>query len=208
MSFDFVNIFSSILAGILSVFSPCILPILPIILTGSKKDSKLRPIYIILGLSLVFIILGVISSAFGGFLNGKIGYLETIGAVIIFIFGLLLIADINIFKKITVFNTILQNKMRNAPDFFLGMAFGLLWIPCTGPILSSILTLVASEGSILQGIILLSFYSLGFAIPMLLVAYFTQFFRDRIRSKLPNPKYISIASGILLILFSIYTLLN
>ncbi len=208
MSFDFVNIFSSILAGILSVFSPCILPILPIILTGSKKDSKLRPIYIILGLSLVFIILGVISSAFGGFLNGKIGYLETIGAVIIFIFGLLLIADINIFKKITVFNTILQDKMKNVPDFFLGMAFGLLWIPCTGPILSSILTLVASEGSILQGIILLSFYSLGFAIPMLLVAYFTQFFRDRIRSKLPNPKYISIASGILLVLFSIYTLLN
>jgi len=207
MSFSFVDIFSSVLAGMLSVFSPCILPILPIVLTGSEKDSKLRPIFIILGLSLVFIILGVISSLFGGFLNGKIDYLEKIGAVIIFIFGLLLIADVNIFKKVTIFNKLLSDKMNSFPDFFLGMAFGFLWVPCTGPILSSILTLVASKGSVLQGVILLSFYSFGFAIPMLIGAYFSQFFRTKIRSKLPDPKYISIASGVLLILFSIYTLL-
>lgn len=207
MTFSIIDIFSSILAGILSVFSPCILPILPIILTGSEKDSKWRPVYIILGLSLVFVILGVISSLFGSFLNGKIDYFEKIGAAIIFIFGLLLVADVNIFKKITIFNQILSNKMNGFPDFFLGMAFGLLWIPCTGPILSSILTMVASKGSILQGVVLLSFYSFGFAIPMLVVAYFSQFFRTQIRSRLPNPKYISMASGVLLIMFSLYTLI-
>ncbi len=207
MTFGIVAILSSVLAGMLSVFSPCILPILPIVLTGSEKDSKLRPVFIILGLSLVFIILGVVSSLFGGFLNGKIDYLEKIGALIIFIFGILLIADVNIFKKITIFNKLLSDKMNSFPDFFLGMAFGFLWVPCTGPILSSILTLVASKGSVLQGVILLSFYSLGFAIPMLIVAYFSQFFRTEIRNKLPDPKYISIASGILLILFSFYTLL-
>jgi len=208
MDFNFLSILSSFLAGVFSVFSPCILPILPIVLAGSDKDSKLRPVYIVLGLALVFILLGVISSAFGSLLNGKIAYLENIGALIIFIFGLMLVLNINIFKKITILNTLLSERMNNFPDFFLGVAFGFLWIPCTGPILSSILTLVASEGSISQGVILLSFYSLGFAIPMLIVAYFSQFFRTQIRSKLPNPKYISIVSGILLILFSVYTLIT
>jgi cytochrome c-type biogenesis protein len=206
VNLTFVDIFSSILAGMLSVFSPCILPILPIVLLGGEKDSKLRPIFIILGLSVVFITLGVISSMFGGFLNGKIAYLEKIGAIIIFIFGVLLVLKINIFKKITVFNQILSERMNSFPDFFLGMAFGLLWVPCTGPILSSILTMVASKGSVVQGIILLSLYSFGFAIPMLVVAYFSQFFRTQIRTRLPNPDYISIASGVLLIIFSIYTL--
>jgi cytochrome c-type biogenesis protein len=208
MTFSIIDILSSVLAGMLSVFSPCILPILPIILTGSEKDSKLRPIFIILGLGLVFIMLGVASSLFGGFLNGRIDYLEKIGAVIIFIFGMLLIANVNIFKKITIFNKLLSDKMSSFPDFFLGMAFGLLWVPCTGPILSSILTLVAGKGSVVTGIILLSFYSLGFAIPMLIVAYFSQFFRTQVSSRLPDPKYISMASGILLVLFSIYSLLT
>jgi len=207
MTISIIDSISSLVAGLLSVFSPCILPILPIILTGSEKDSKLRPVILISGLSVVFIILGIISSTFGSLLNGKIEYLEIIGAVIIFIFGILLITNVNIFKKITIFNKLLANRLNNTPDFLLGMTFGLLWIPCTGPILSSILTLVASKGSIAQGTVLLMLYSIGFAIPMLIVAYFSQFFRKQIRSRLPDPAYISIASGILLILFSMYTLL-
>jgi len=203
----FINITQTLLAGLLSVFSPCIIPVLPIIMVGREKDSPLRPFYIVSGLATMFIILGIISSAFGYLLIGKIDYLEKIGALIIFIFGASMLLDINIFKNITIFNRLIADKTQDMPDFILGLSFGLLWIPCTGPILSSVLTLVASKASIMNGILLLSIYSLGFAIPMLGFAYFSQFFRKKSKALLKNPRYINWISGILLILFSLYTLI-
>jgi len=203
----FLNIAQTLIAGILSVFSPCIIPVLPIIMVGREKDSRLRPFYIVSGLATMFIILGVISSAFGYLLIGKIDYLEKIGAVIIFIFGATMLLDINPFKKITIFNKLIADKTQDMPDFILGLSFGLLWIPCTGPILSSVLTLVAAKASILYGIMLLTIYSIGFALPMLGFAYFSQFFRTKSRVLMKNPKYINWVSGSLLILFSLYTLI-
>ncbi|MBC8146361.1 MAG: sulfite exporter TauE/SafE family protein, partial [Bacteroidetes bacterium] len=85
---------------------------------------------------------------------------------------------------------------------------GLIWIPCVGPMLSGVLTMVATKGQILYGVVLLLFYSLGFAIPMLIMGYSSQALRQKIRSVQQYSLAIRIVSGSILIVFGLYILLN
>jgi len=206
MELNFINILLSLSAGFLSVFSPCILPLIPGIISGTEKDSNKRPILIILGISITFIVLGIISSAFTNLLLGKIKYLEIIGSIIIITIGSLLILKINLFKKLSIFNKIKIQK--KTPSFLLGMALGVIWIPCIGPLLSGILTLVATQGEIWEGILLLIFYSIGFSIPLLAIAYLSQIIRKKIIKSLQNSYLVNLLSGSLLIGFGIYLLLT
>ena len=88
----------------------------------------------------------------------------------------------------------------------MGLTLGLVWIPCVGPMLSGVLALVATEGKLSSGLILLAFYSLGFAIPMLLAGYASQTIRQRIKMVNRHPLAIRLVSGGLLIGFGIYIL--
>jgi len=204
MSLDLTSILASLAAGFLSVLSPCILPVLPIVLLGSEKDNKLRPYLIVFGLSITFVILGIISVAFSSLLAGKIQILEKISAVIILFFGISLVINFNLFKKITFFSNIKTNYVGNFAPLLLGMSLGLVWIPCTGPILSSILVLAASKADFSLGIILLSIYSIGFSIPLLFIGHFSQFFRSKMSGILKHPNLIRYVSGSILIALSIY----
>ena len=162
------------LAGLTSIASPCVLPVVPIIITGTKEDHKLRPLLIVGGLSLSFITMGVITSIFGGAVSGIMPALEKAAGAAVIIFGLLMLLDINIFKKFTFFYKFQSNSQGRWSGLVLGITLGLVWIPCVGPMLSGVLALVATQGKLLSGLILLSFYSLGFAIPMLLAGYASQ----------------------------------
>jgi len=195
-------------AGLTSVASPCVFPVIPIIVTGTKNDHKYRPLMIVAGLSITFILMGVLSSLFGSFIAGKMLYVERIAGGIVLLFGILMLADINLFKKVTIFNNINSSNDGKWSGFIMGLTLGLVWIPCVGPMLSGVLTMVATNGQLLYGIILLMFYSLGFAIPMLIVGYSSQALRQRIRSVQKYPFAIRIVSGSILILFGLYILLN
>jgi len=208
MDLSLFNIFLSISAGIMSIASPCVLPVLPIILTGTEKDNKFRALLITMGLSITFISLGIISSAFGYLLMGKIYYIEKTGGIIIMIFALLILFDINIFKKLYFFSKFKIKSSGKLSGLLLGISLGLIWIPCTGPILSGILTLVASQGKLLNGIILLSFYSLGFSIPILALAYSGQFLRKKLNIIMKKAIYIRIISSIILFSFALYILIT
>ncbi len=190
--------------GFISIASPCVLPIIPIIVSGTEEDHKLKPLLIVFGLSLTFIIMGIISSAFGSLITGHMRLIERIAGVIMIIFGILMIADRNIFKSITFFNRFSVQPKGKWSGFAIGATLGLIWIPCIGPLLSSVLAMVASKGTIAGGIFFLTLYSIGFSIPILLAGYFSHFFRKHIGSVQKRGIFIRVVSGVILIAFGVY----
>ena len=88
-------------AGLASVASPCVLPVLPIILTGTAEDHRSRPALIVAGIAASFVAMGVVTSLFGGAIGPALPYLEKVFGVMVVGFGLLLLADVNLFKKLT-----------------------------------------------------------------------------------------------------------
>jgi|WetSurMetagenome_2_1015567.scaffolds.fasta_scaffold49698_6 cytochrome c-type biogenesis protein len=188
-------------AGLASVLSPCVLPVVPIIVTGSDNDHKLRPVMIIAGLTLMFVIMGAISSLFGTIIGPKMTYVNKAAGILIVLFGILLIFNVNLFKHLSFFSQFAQKSRGKTGGFILGLTLGIIWIPCVGPMLSSVLALVASHGKVLYGILFLFIYSAGFAIPMLIAGYAAQFFRKRFRKIGKFPIMINIGSGLILIAF-------
>lgn len=196
----------AVFAGLVSIASPCVLPVVPIIVAGTEEDHKLRPLLIVLGLSVSFMAMGAISSIFGGAVASLMPVLEKIAAVVVITFGLLMLFDINLFKKMNFLSNIQTRSKGRWSGLMMGLTLGLVWIPCVGPMLSGVLALVAKDGKLSTGLILLAFYSLGFAIPMLLAGYASQSARQRIRAINRHPVVIRLVSGILLISFGVFIL--
>ncbi len=175
-------------AGFISFLSPCVLPIIPgyvSYITGKKLDEiqqnrkivLLKTITFSLGFSFIFIILGIGASLIGNVLIFFNKELRIAAGIIIIIFSLNLLGILN-------FNFLNQDKRFETGSykdnyffpFVVGAAFAFGWTPCIGPVLGSILALSASEATISNGIILLSFYSLGLAIPFILSGYYMTVF--------------------------------
>tara|TARA_Y100000590_G_scaffold450959_1_gene591511 strand:- start:1569 stop:2285 length:717 start_codon:yes stop_codon:yes gene_type:complete len=166
------------LAGFISFLSPCVLPLIPgyiSYISGTSFDKLVKKnknfvvtktIFFTLGFSFVFIIFGSAASFIGKFFLTNSNILRIIAGLIIIFFSLQLLGIINVKfmnKDMRIFTR--QYSHNLAFPFLVGAAFGFGWTPCIGPILGSILTLAAIEESISKGIVLLSFYSLGLAVP-------------------------------------------
>jgi cytochrome c-type biogenesis protein len=201
---SFQNGAAAFVAGLLSVASPCVLPVIPIVVTGGGKDHKLRPLLVVLGLSFSFVLMGVISSLFGSVITSKMRYVEWVAGVLIAVFGVLMLLDINPFKKLSLFNKMKTNYTGLFSGFLLGATLGLVWIPCIGPMLSGVLAMVATDGQLASGVLLLLIYSAGFSVPMLIAGYFTQFFRTKVRAVSAKGNAVRYISGILLIAFGVF----
>ena len=171
-------------AGFISFLTPCVLPIIPgyiSYITGKNlseidQDKEIvlyKTILFSFGFSLVFITLGATASAVGNILLFLSNELRIAAGIIIVLFSLQMLGFIN-------FQFLNQEKRIDTKDykdnyifpFVVGSAFAFGWTPCIGPILGSILALSATDASISKGILLLSFYSLGLAIPFILSGYF------------------------------------
>ncbi len=204
----FASLLMATFAGIASIASPCVLPVVPIIVTGTNEDYKHRPLLIVLGLSLSFMAMGAITSIFGGAVAGFMPVVEKVAGGIIIVFGIFMLLGINVFKKLTFFYKFQNNTQSKGKwsGLILGLTLGIVWIPCVGPMLSGVLALVATKGELLSGLVLLGFYSLGFAIPMLLAGYASQSVRQKIRLVNAHPVAIRIISGLLLVAFGVYIL--
>jgi cytochrome c-type biogenesis protein len=182
-----IELFIAFGAGLISFLSPCVLPLIPgyvSFISGNtlneileKKKIDLLPLIVFsLGFSFVFIIFGATASFLGQILLQNSQILRSIAGVIIIIFSLQLIGVLNI-KFLNVEKKFYTKKSNNIFFVFIvGMAFGFGWTPCIGPILGSILALASTEETIYKAILLLSFYSLGLAIPFILSGYLMQKF--------------------------------
>ena len=175
-----LNLLVAFLAGFISFLSPCVLPLIPgyiSYISGRAldeiiKDNKsvlLKTIFFSVGFSIVFISFGITASFIGKLLISYSNQLRIIAGIIIILFSLQFIGLINL--KILNSETRFFTKNYNDNLIFpiiVGAAFGFGWTPCIGPVLGSILALAAIEENISKGILLLSFYSLGLAIPFII----------------------------------------
>ena len=206
-------------AGLISFLSPCVLPLIPgyiSFITGAslnelitnKKINIIPLILFTLGFSFVFIMFGVAASYLGQILLQNSKTLRIIAGLVIIIFSLQLIGIINI-SFLNLEKKIYTKKNNNFWfSFIVGMAFGFGWTPCIGPILGSILALASTEETIFKAIILLSFYSLGLAIPFILSGYLMQKFLMFSKNFKKNINLVSKSGGIILLITGTLILTN
>ena len=207
-------------AGFISFLSPCVLPLIPGYISyisgeslgdivEKQKKVILKTVLFSLGFSLVFISFGATASFIGNILLENSNTLRIIAGIIIIIFSLQLIGilNLNFLNQEKRFQT--KNYSNNL--FFpvlVGAAFGFGWTPCIGPVLGSILTLAAVESSLGKGILLLSFYSLGLAIPFILSGYGISKFLAFSKNFRKNIKIVSVSGGVILLITGILILTN
>jgi len=208
MSFDQVTPLAAFCAGVVSVLSPCILPLLPAVLATSAGKDRLRPLSIVIGVIVSFTIMGIITSAFGAAFRAHIGELKILAEVLILLMGFALLFELGIFNSFSKFPLLAgMNEEGPVSGFLLGLSLGVLWIPCVGPILASILTMVAldaTNGSLINSAITLSFYSLGFAVPMLVLAYSAHFSSSKMRIIAKYDSAFKKGAGIILVLVGLW----
>ena len=214
-----IELFIAFGAGLISFLSPCVLPLIPgyvSFISGqslqeilkSKKINILPLILFCFGFSTVFIILGASASFLGQTLLQNSEILRIIAGIIIIIFSLQLIGVINI-PYLNFEKRFDARKSRNILfPYIIGLAFGFGWTPCIGPILGSILALASIEETLSRAILLLSFYSLGLAIPFVLSGYLIQKFLLFSKNFKKNINIISKIGGVILLITGILILTN
>ena len=177
----------ALMGGLISFLSPCVLPIVPPYLaymsgvslgemqgTGTaRRKAVVAALFFVLGLSTVFLLLGLTASAFGAFFLQNQELFSQISGLVVILFGLHFLGLFRI--------PFLDREARiDAGDaggsafgaYVLGLAFAFGWTPCIGPQLGAILSLAASEASVARGTLLLGIYAAGLGIPFLLAAMF------------------------------------
>ena len=209
------------LAGLISFLSPCVLPLIPgyiSYISGTTLEKLLekknnfiiiKTVFFTLGFSFVFIALGSTVSFLGKFLLSNSNILRIISGIIIIFFSLQLIGIINLKfmnKDIRFFTDKYSNNL--AFPFLVGAAFAFGWTPCIGPILGSILTLAALEENFNKSILLLTFYSLGLAIPFIISGILLNKFLLFSKSFRKNALIITKVGGIILLITGVAILTN
>ena len=210
---------AAIIAGLLSFFSPCILPLIPAYfsfitgltldeLTQDKKEVRQKVIistlFYVAGFSFIFILFGASASFLGSVASQYSWVVRYLGGGIILVFGLHLLGIINIKgfnfeKKIHV----KEKPMHLMGVFVIGMAFGAGWSPCIGPMLGSILIVAGNQDTVLKGVSLLAVYSAGLAIPFIIISFFINSILGIMKRATKFIGALNKASGILLIVIGL-----
>lgn len=181
-----VSIWLAFGAGFLSFVSPCVLPLYPVFLsyiTGMsveeiksenamlRKRSMLHTLFFLLGFSAIFIMIGFSSYFIGEFFIRYQDLIRQVGAIFIIFFGFVMLGIFNFEFLMKERRVTLKNRPAGyAGTFLIGMAFSMSWTPCTGPILGAVIALAYTNPQ--SGVIMMSAYSLGFAIPFFILSFF------------------------------------
>lgn len=213
-----VTIGLAFLAGLASFLSPCVFSLVPAYIgylggraAGGEVEANNRFITFthglafVLGFSLVFITLGVASSAFGRLLFDLRFILAKVGGIIVIIFGLHMIGVFRIpfLEYDTRVQKLPDRKWGYLSSMLMGVFFSAGWAPCVGPVLGSILTLAMNGGSLSTGVSLLSAYSAGLAIPFLFAALGVGWVSITLRKYGKVMHYIEIGMGVVLVILGI-----
>ena len=215
-----VSLSIAFLAGLISFVSPCVLPLIPGYVSficgttlndldlKSKNFILKKSLLFSLGFSLIFVSLGATATFVGSFLLYNTKILSIISGLVIIFFGIYLLDIIKINflnKNLGNYNIKFSNNLLF--PFIVGLGFGFGWTPCIGPILGSILAYASMENSIYKGILLLSLYSLGLAIPFIISSVIIKkflIFSKKSKSYLDKIKKISgvtlLITGILIVI--------
>ncbi len=203
-------------AGLASFISPCMLPLVPAyfsFISGYSYDELTaeQPIGLRrkviestmafgLGFTLVNILLGASASLLGGLILRYNDIIRIAGGLIVILFGIHLIGLLRIrFLEMEKRLHLRQKPAHVAGTMLVGMAFAAGWSPCIGPVLSAILFLAAVEETVLEGVWLLSVYSLGLLVPFLLISVFIDQMLTILQKAKRAFRFVNVAAGVLLI---------
>ncbi|MEI7419975.1 MAG: cytochrome c biogenesis protein CcdA [Actinomycetes bacterium] len=163
------------IAGLVSFFSPCVLPLLPGYLgfvsgsANTKSRMVLGSVLFVLGFTVVFVFLGAGFGGLGSLLQGDVkNWIQRGSGVLVILLGVVLIGGFDFAQRTAKLNIKPSAGIIGAP--LLGVVFGLGWTPCIGPTLGAVLNLAFDSGSVLRGAFLAIVYSLGLGLPFVLVA--------------------------------------
>ena len=180
MDLSFSALGLSLLAGSLTTLSPCVFPILPLVLGGAAQGNRLAPLAMGLGMALSFAGIGVALGALGPALGLDSEHVRNFGAVMLMALGLMMWVPV-LNERFAQWMMPLASSANGVSTrlkgdtlggaLMLGGVLGLVWSPCSGPLLASALTLVASEGGAWRGGLVLGVFGLGAATPLVAVAY-------------------------------------
>lgn len=216
MEFANIGVGLAFIAGLASFLSPCVFALVPAYIgylggrtaasaRGGKTDQWVafsHGIVFVLGFSLVFISLGVATSAIGSLLYDARTWLARIGGIVVVIFGLHMTGILRIpFLEYDLRPQSTPDRKRGyLASFLMGIFFSAGWSPCVGPILGAILTLSLSGGSIFQGVILLTAYSAGLAIPFLIASLQIGLVTTALQRYGKIMHYVEVGMGVVLII--------
>ena len=199
-------------AGVLTIVAPCVLPMAPIVLGASvAQSSRSRPLFIALGFAAAFSSAALLLGAFSDALPLSPSLVRDFAALALLGFGVLMLWT----RPMHVIGEQMGGLLTRAHDlsrragsgnwggFVLGSTLGLLWTPCAGPVLASILALVAAARDLGCSALLLACYALGAAIPMVAIAYGGRYATRKIRRIAPHARSIQRAFGVLTIAIAV-----
>ena len=210
----FILIGFAFLAGVATIFAPCILPILPLVLSAGVTGGKQRPLGIMVGLVASFTFFTLALSTLTKYLGLDPNILRTIAIIVLLAFGILLLIPRLLGKFEAFVSQILpQASPRSQRNDFLGgviigISLGLVWTPCVGPIVASVITLAATSSVTFLSVAIIAAYALGTSIPLLLLIYGSQSLIKRIKSLNKIAPKLQIAFGIIMVLTAITMLLG
>ena len=209
------------LEGLLSFFSPCVLPLVPLYIgyltsgidtnlskAKARIQTTVRTLFFVLGISTVFFLAGLGSSALRYFFQKNTIFFSIIGGFLLILFGLfsLGIIDIPFLQREHRIVSFKQNKNGIIRSYLLGFFFSFAWSPCVGPLLASAILKSASAESALIGWIYIGCYTLGFIIIFILLGLFTEEVLMLLKKNTNIVRYTKIIGGIVVLYMGIYML--
>ena len=219
-----VNFALVFIEGLLSFFSPCVIPLIPVYmgyLAGSGKREKedgtivyerkkvfFHTLFFALGISFAFFILGMSFTALGSFFNHNKLLFTRAGGILIVLLGTIQLGifDVSFLQKERKIHLNLGDKKMNPlMALLMGFTFSFAWTPCIGPTLSSVLIMASGAKTSLTGNILVFVYGIGFLIPFLLLGLFTTQVLTFLKEKKKLVKYAIKVGGVILIIMGIMT---
>lgn len=205
-----VSYIAALTGGLLSFFSPCIFPVLPGYIGFIMGDTKsqwsrfFKALGFVSGLGIIFIALGALSGFIGSALSQFQFWISTIGGAFIIVLALSYLEWIKL-PKFVLFKQNTTNK--KATGFWSAMMLGIIisfaWVPCVSPVLGSILVIAANSANILKGIGLLSVYTIGMGIPLLLLAMFVSVIYKYMPKLLEYESLLKKIGGVLLLVVGV-----
>lgn len=210
--------------GLLSFFSPCVIPLLPVYMAylagGGNQDSDtdslvydrkrvfLHTVCFVAGISLTFFVLGFSAYQLGGFFTQNKTLLSRIGGILIILLGLVQVGflELPFLQKERKFHLKFSpDKMNPLVALLMGFTFSFAWTPCIGPMLSSVLLLVSTAQNQAVGSMLILVYSVGFVVPFLILGLFTTQALNFFKNNRKLLKYTIKIGGVILIIMGVMT---
>ena len=217
-----ITYMGALLAGVLSFFTPCILPMVPFYLSymgglsmaelkgdgaiapGAQRRLLVSSIFFALGVTTVFMAFGMGATALGSLFAEYLDTLSWVAAAILLVFGLHFLGVIHVpllYRQARIDSTAPATTILGA--YLMGLAFGFGWTPCAGPALAAILMVASGMGDLTRGTLLLFFYGVGMTAPFILAAAFAKPFLGWMNRNRKYLRYVEKIMGVMLILFAV-----